>query len=186
MVNNAIRAVFLDRDGVINRDAGYVFRWADFEFLPGVIDALRHLTNAGYLLIVITNQSGVARGYYTEQDVQTLTQQMTDYLASQGVHITATYYCPHHVDGSVTKYRRACDCRKPGPAMLLEAVAAHHLSLDQSIMIGDKSSDIEAARAAGVGIAYLIDAKATAQRTPASKPDGVFSDLASCVKHLLA
>jgi D-glycero-D-manno-heptose 1,7-bisphosphate phosphatase len=180
------KAVFLDRDGVINRDTGYVFRWADFEFAPGAIAALRRLTVAGFPLIVITNQSGVARGYYTEQDVQTLTQQMTAYLASQGVTITATYYCPHHTSGTIAEYARACDCRKPGPALLLQAASAHDLSLGDSIMIGDKESDIKAARAAGVGIAYLIDAKHSSHVIPPSAPNGVFADLAACVDYFLA
>jgi len=185
-LNKQKKAIFLDRDGVINRDTGYVFRWADFEFVPGAIAALRRLTEAGFTLIVITNQSGIARGYYTEQDVQTLTQAMTSYLSAQGVTITATYYCPHHISGTIAKYTRACDCRKPGPALLLQAASEHGLSLSESIMIGDKDSDIEAARAAGVGIAYLIDAKHSSQVKPPSPPNDVFADLAACVDYFLA
>ncbi len=179
------KAIFLDRDGVINVDTGYVFRWADFEFAPGVVPALKKLTGAGYPLVIITNQSGVARGYYTEQDVKTLTAQMTSYLAAQGVLITATYYCPHHVEGIVALYTRACDCRKPGPALLRQAANEHDLSLADSMMIGDKGSDIEAARAAGVGKAYLIDAKAATPPSPSPQPDGVFKDLSACVDYLL-
>jgi D-glycero-D-manno-heptose 1,7-bisphosphate phosphatase len=145
------RAAFLDRDGVINRDHGYVGRWEDFEFLPGAIEGMRMLQDAGYVLIVVTNQSGIARGYYTEADFGTLTRKMLDTLHEQGVHVTAVYHCPHHPQGTVAELAIECDCRKPAPGMLLRAAKEHSLLLPDSVMIGDKLSDLIAAQRAGVG-----------------------------------
>ncbi len=150
-MNKPRAAAFLDRDGVINRDNGYVGRWEDFEFLPGAIEGMRLLQQAGYVLIVVTNQSGIARGFYTEVDFQLLTQRMLQELAYQGVHVTEVYHCPHHPKGAVQELAIECDCRKPAPGMLLRAAQEHGLSMVDSVMIGDKSSDLQAGLAAGVG-----------------------------------
>lgn len=150
-MNKPRAAAFLDRDGVINRDHGYVGRWEDFEFLPGAIEGMRLLQQYGYGLIVVTNQSGIARGFYTEADFQLLTQRMMQELELQGVHLTAVYHCPHHPQGSVQELAIECDCRKPAPGMLLRAAQDHGLSMVDSVMIGDKTSDLQAGLAAGVG-----------------------------------
>jgi D-glycero-D-manno-heptose 1,7-bisphosphate phosphatase len=145
------KAAFLDRDGVINIDHGYVSRWEDFAFVPGAVDALRRLQAAGYALVIVTNQSGVARGYYDEAAVQALHEALRDDLARQGVTLDAVAYCPHLPDAPVARYALDCDCRKPAPGMILRSARALGIDLAASLMFGDKASDIEAGRVAGVG-----------------------------------
>ncbi|MFT7772993.1 D-glycero-beta-D-manno-heptose 1,7-bisphosphate 7-phosphatase [Roseateles sp.] len=144
-------AAFLDRDGVINIDHGYVSRWEDFTYVPGAVDAMRRLQEAGYALVIVTNQSGVARGYYDETAVLALHDQLREDLARQGVTLDAIEHCPHLPDGSVARYAIDCDCRKPAPGMILRSAQALGIDLARSLMFGDKQSDIEAGQAAGVG-----------------------------------
>ena len=160
-------AVFLDRDGVINVDHGYVSTWERFEFLPGVPDALRALQDAGYLLIVVSNQSGIGRGYYSESDVDLLNQAIAEYLDSTaGVTLSGFYHCPHHPTEAEGEFLRQCDCRKPAPGMIRQAVLDHGVDLKTSLLVGDKDSDIEAGRAAGVARLFkVVDSPQTA--TPA-------------------
>ncbi len=144
-------ALFFDRDGVLNIDKAYVYTREDFEWRAGAIDAIRALNEAGWRVFVITNQSGIARGYYGEADVQALHQWMNDELALHGAHIDAFYYCPHHpAEGGVAPYNIACECRKPAPGMLFQAMAEWDIDAARSLMIGDKTSDTEAAHAAGI------------------------------------
>ena len=134
------KAVFLDRDGVINKNgAGYIYKWDDFKFLPYVVSSLKRLQKAGYLLFIITNQSGIGRGIFTEKDLVKLNRKIISYLKEQGVNITAIYYCPHHPDAG-------CACRKPEPGMLIQASKQFDLNLSKSWMIGDSGSDIDAGR----------------------------------------
>ena len=135
------KAVFLDRDGTINVEKHYLYKIEDFEFLPGAVDALRQLQRAGYLLIIITNQSGIARGYYTEADFQKLNDWMVSKLKEQGVTIADVYYCPHLPDAEVEAYRKVCNCRKPGLGMFRQAVLDYNIFLSQSYAIGDKIRD---------------------------------------------
>jgi D-glycero-D-manno-heptose 1,7-bisphosphate phosphatase len=153
---NGKPAVFLDRDGVLNEDRGYVHRWEDFSFLPGAIDALRQLQQKGYLLVVITNQSAVARGLCAEADVLALHERMRTVLREQGIELAGIYHCPHHPQGSVPRYARACPCRKPEPGMILRAAQEHGIDLARSFLVGDKISDLEAGRAAGIPSLYLV------------------------------
>ncbi|MFM7025307.1 MAG: D-glycero-beta-D-manno-heptose 1,7-bisphosphate 7-phosphatase [Limnohabitans sp.] len=150
------KAVFLDRDGVINLDRAYVHRWEDFAFVPGIVGAMRRLKQAGYLLVVVTNQSGIARGYYSEAQYQQLTAQMREALASEGAAVDAVYHCPHHPEGLLAPYAMDCSCRKPAPGMILQAARELGIDLPGSCLIGDKPSDIDAAKAAGVGASYLV------------------------------
>jgi D-glycero-D-manno-heptose 1,7-bisphosphate phosphatase len=156
------RAAFLDRDGVLNVDHGYVFRPQDFEWLPGAVDALRLLQQAGYALVVVTNQSGVARGFYTLTDVEKLHAHLRAELLAQGVRLAAIYACPHHPDGVVPAYRVQCNCRKPMPGMIEQAAREHGLDLAASCLFGDKLSDVEAGRRAGVGRCWLVGPQAAA------------------------
>ena len=135
------KAIFLDRDGTINVEKNYLYKIEDFEFLPGVRDALRQLQRAGYLLIIITNQSGIGRGYYTEEDFQRLNDWMVTELKRQGVIISDVYYCPHLPDAQVPEYRRDCECRKPKLGMYRQAVIDHNIDLSRSYAIGDKIRD---------------------------------------------
>lgn len=183
------RAAFLDRDGVINVDHAYVRRWEDFEFVPGALDAAARLAVAGWTLVVVTNQSGIARGYYTEDEFQALTARMVARFQEQGAPIAAVYHCPHHPSGKIAALAIDCECRKPAPGMLLRATRELGLSPDASIMIGDKPSDIGAARAAGVGRAYLVrsdNAESFQADAATCGADGAFESLADCVDHLLA
>ena len=154
-----VPAVFLDRDGVINVDSGYVGRWEDFEYLPNAVEAMQLLQNAGFKLVVVTNQSGIARGYYSEEDFLALTETMKADLANSGVKLTAVYYCPYLEDANVEAYRLASNLRKPEPGMLLQAAEDHHLDLNRSIMIGDKASDMIAAERAGVPCRYHVTSR---------------------------
>ncbi len=179
------KAAFLDRDGVINLDRAYVSRWEEFEFVPGAIDAMRRLKNAGYALVVVTNQSGIARGYYSEAQYQALTAAMKQALADAGAAVDAVYHCPHHPKGEVTELAIECDCRKPAPGMILRAAQDLNLSLPDSILVGDKPSDIEAARAAGVGKAYIVQSDNTESGQGLAGADAAHADLQSCVAALL-
>ena len=151
------RAVFLDRDGVINRDMGYVYKPKDFEFIDGIFELAAAAQAAGYELIVVTNQAGVARGYYSESDVQRAHKWLREQFANQGITIARVYYCPFHPEGTVDQYRSDSLHRKPNPGMILQAAKECGIDLSRSILIGDKESDIEAGRRAKVGTVVLFD-----------------------------
>ena len=150
------KAAFLDRDGVINVDHGYVSQPAQFEFIDGVFDACRYLQQQGYLLIVVTNQSGIGRGYYDEAQFWQLTEWMLAQFARQGVTITEVFFCPHHPVNARAPYQIECNCRKPAPGMLLQAIEKYQIDASKSLMLGDKKADMQAAKAAGVGRKILV------------------------------
>ena len=152
-----IKAAFLDRDGVINIDHAYVHRPEEFQFIDGALQACRELVKAGFALIVVTNQSGIGRGYYSEADFEHLCQWMKEQFADAQAPITAIYYCPHHPTKALGSYRVDCTCRKPAPGMLLKAQADYDIDMSRSLMIGDKSSDMAAA---------LADTEAPRENTP--------------------
>ena len=135
------KAIFLDRDGTINVEKHYLYKIEDFEFLPGVVDALKILQEAGYLLIIITNQSGIGRGYYTEEDFQKLNDWMISTLKQQGVMIADVYFCPHLPDAQVAEYRKECNCRKPKLGMYKQAILDYNIQVGKSYAIGDKIRD---------------------------------------------
>jgi D-glycero-D-manno-heptose 1,7-bisphosphate phosphatase len=145
-----MKALLLDRDGVINEDYGYVHTISDFVFRPGVFDLAVKAISRGYVIIVITNQAGIGRGYYSEQDFIALDGWMASRFAQHGVELLQTYHCPHHPDHGVGSYKKQCLFRKPAPGMILKAAEDHCLDLNNSILIGDKPSDIEAGYNAGV------------------------------------
>lgn len=158
MTGSRPKALFLDRDGVINVERGYVHRRECFEFLPGVFELCRAAQQKGYLLVVVTNQAGIARGYYSESDFNELTSWMMGRFAEQNIAITRLYYCPYHPIFGVGKYKCDSPDRKPNPGMLLRAQSDLGLDLQASILIGDKLSDIQAGSAAGVGTQILLSA----------------------------
>jgi D-glycero-D-manno-heptose 1,7-bisphosphate phosphatase len=147
--------VFLDRDGTLNHDTGYVYRIADFRWLPGAVNAVRALNAHGYYVFIVTNQSGVARGLYDEAAVHGLHGWMNGELHAAGARIDDFRYCPHHPEASVAAYRSACTCRKPAPGMLLDLMKAWPVIRAGSIMIGDRESDAEAGTAAGIASAIV-------------------------------
>lgn len=170
------RAVFLDRDGVINRDHGYVFRRQDFEFVEGVLAACAVLAARGLALVVVTNQSGIGRGMYAEADFLRLTDWMKARFAAAGAALAGVYHCPHHPD-------EACDCRKPAPGMLLRAARELRLDLARSALFGDKASDLQAAHAAGVPVRVLLgtDGAALPDEREAACATARFRSLAEAV-----
>jgi len=158
------KALFLDRDGVINVDKEYLCRAEEFEFIDGIFDLCRHYRDKGYVIVVVTNQSGIARGYYSETDFEVLTRWMVGEFAKEGVTIEAVYHCPHHPD-----FSGACDCRKPMPGMLLQAASEHGIDLHASVLVGDGERDIEAARSAGLEACYLYDPSGKAASSKATR-----------------
>ncbi|BEV73305.1 MULTISPECIES: D-glycero-beta-D-manno-heptose 1,7-bisphosphate 7-phosphatase [unclassified Paludibacterium] len=141
------KAVFLDRDGTINIEKEYLYKFEDWEWIPGAIDAIGLLNRLGYLVIVVTNQAGVARGYYNEADILNLHARVDEELARAGAKIDAFYYCPHHPQFGLD---RACSCRKPDTGMLLAAQQSFNIALHRSWIVGDKQSDIAAGMKCGV------------------------------------
>ncbi len=149
-------AVFLDRDGVLNQDVGYAHRPDQIIWLEGAMAAIRHLNQAGYFVFVITNQSGVARGYYDEAAVGRLHRWMQDQLWQAGARVDDWRYCPYHPDATVQAYRQDHDWRKPGAGMILDLVRCWPVDMERSFLIGDQPSDLQAATAAGIK-GYLVE-----------------------------
>lgn len=146
------KALFLDRDGVVNKEKNYLYKIEDFEFIDGVFETCKYFQDNGYLIIIITNQAGIARGKYTEDDYEILTNWMIKEFEKQNIKISKVYHCPHHPD-----FSGECECRKPNPGMILKAQKEFDIDLSQSILVGDKNSDIEAGIKAGVGMNYLVE-----------------------------
>ncbi len=147
---------FLDRDGVLNVDVNYLHKPEQVVWLPGAIEAVRELNDAGYLVIVVTNQAGIGRGFYTESDFEVFTAWMAERLADAGAHVDAVYHCPHHPTEALPGWREDCECRKPRPGMFLRAIAEWDVDVERSFMVGDKPGDLEAARAAGIARGVLF------------------------------
>jgi len=182
--SNKKRAIFLDRDGVINVDSGYVSVVDDFEFIEGVIEAFQSLKAKDYLIVVITNQSGIARGYFSEEQFHTLTEWMDWSLADRGVDLDGIYYCPHHAEHGIGKYKVDCDCRKPKAGMINDAIKELDIDITQSILVGDKVSDIQAGIEAGVTTNYLVRTGKEITEQGETLATAVFNDLASVVEQL--
>lgn len=151
------KAVFLDRDGVINIDHGYVHKIEEFDFMPGIFELCQHVKRLGYKLIIATNQSGIGRGYYSENDFLKLTDWMKAQFVANQCEIDALYYSPYHPEKAKLPYLKKSDCRKPAPGMLLQAIKDFDLESSNCIMIGDNETDIQAAKAACIGRSVLLD-----------------------------
>jgi D-glycero-D-manno-heptose 1,7-bisphosphate phosphatase len=175
------RAVFLDRDGVINVDHGYVHKVEHFRFVPGSDVALARLQAAGWRLVVVTNQSGLARGLYSTDDYERFTAHLQQQLGAAGVRLDAVLHCPHLPDAAVDAYRLACNCRKPGPGLLLQAARELSLDLAASVIVGDRLSDVQAGRAAGVGHCVLVRSGVALTPADMQQADAVYDDLAAFV-----
>lgn len=144
------KAVFFDRDGVLNVDVSYLYRIEDLRWVDGAREALAYLTEHGYKIFVVTNQSGIARGYYTVEEMNRLHEHMMAEISAYGGKIEKIYFCPHHKEGKLAEFAIDCDCRKPKPGMLLRAFAEYDLDKEACFLIGDSPRDVEAAEAAGI------------------------------------
>jgi len=174
-------AIFLDRDGTVNIEKNYLHRIADWEWVAGAPQAIKRLRDAGYRIIIITNQAGIARGMYSAADVETLHAHVNAELATIGTAIDGFYFCPHHPDFGQP---RDCDCRKPKPGMLRAAAARHTIDLSRSWMIGDKDIDIEAGRAAGTQT-LLVRTGYGRQHEAAFAPEMVIDTLADACHKII-
>jgi D-glycero-D-manno-heptose 1,7-bisphosphate phosphatase len=150
------RALFLDRDGVVNEEVGYLHQAEEVRFVDGIFSLCRTAARLGYRLIVVTNQAGIARGYYSEPDFEALMEFMRGELRSEGVELDAVYYCPFHPEHGVGKYRQEHEDRKPGTGMLRRGAREFGVELSESVLVGDRCSDVGAANAAGLRQAFLI------------------------------
>jgi len=178
------RAVFLDRDGTINVEKEYLYLIKDFEFIPGAPEAIQLLNQAEIMVVVVTNQSGVARGYYTEDDVINLHRHIACKLEPYRAHVDAWLYCPHHPSGRGS-YALPCNCRKPLPGMLQEAALKHGIDLESSTIIGDKIADIEAGMAAGCHTILVRTGYGSEDEQSVGPKTVVCDDILSAVKYLL-
>ena len=174
------KAAFIDRDGVLNEERAFVHRAADFALIPGAVEALRALQAAGYLLVVVTNQSGIARGLYSESDYLALTKHMRAQLSQEGISLDAVEYCPHLPDAPVDRYRIDCDCRKPKPGMLKRAIERLDIEPGSSFLVGDRLSDIQAGQAAGIRRCFLVRTGYPLPEEAVARADGVYDDLLAC------
>lgn len=145
-----MKCVFFDRDGTLNVDKDYLYRIEDFQWVPEAVEALQYLKERGYVFFVVTNQSGIARGYYQEEDMHRLHAYMNEQLAKHGLKIEKFYFCPHHPKGPVKKYMVDCSCRKPKSGMLEQCFAQYDVDKEHSLLIGDKDRDLEAGEAVGI------------------------------------
>ena len=151
-MRNKNRALFLDRDGVINVDHGYVYQPENFDFIDGIFQLCQSANKNEYLIIIVTNQAGIGRGYYSKENFLDLTNWMNEKFISKSVSITDVFYCPFHPTHGIGSYKKESFDRKPNPGMLLHAQSKHNIDMSRSILIGDKDSDILAAKNAGVGL----------------------------------
>ncbi len=180
-----IRAIFIDRDGTINVEKGYVYRTEDFEYIPGALEALRLVTERRVKSYIVTNQAGIAKGIYSEADFKTLTRSMLDEMSRQGIEIADVLYCPHHPEGTVPAYRKVCNCRKPHAGLLKAVMDKEGFVANSLALIGDKNSDVEAGRKLGIRT-YLVETGYGIHHKRTTLADYVVKDLQAAVKHLLS
>jgi len=150
------KALFLDRDGVINKEKNYLYKIEDIDFIDGIFDLCFSATQLGYKIIIITNQAGIARGYYSEQDFKIVSEWVENQFMIRKIKIAGTFFCPHHPKYGNSLYKIDCDCRKPRGGMIREAAIKHGINLSNSIFVGDKKSDMLAAKATHIGTKILV------------------------------
>ncbi|MBC8548513.1 MAG: HAD family hydrolase [Candidatus Brocadiales bacterium] len=181
---NRVKAVFLDRDGTINYERNYVHKIEDFELIPGTLEALRLLTEYNIKIYIITNQAGIARGYFTEEQFHDLTQYMLSRFDEIECKIEKVLYCPHHPDGTIPEYTRKCQCRKPGTKLIEEVMIKEKLNAGEIALVGDRDSDIEAGLRLGI-TTYLVLTGYGREHKDDTKADYIKPDMLSAIKHLL-
>ncbi|SNC58428.1 D-glycero-beta-D-manno-heptose 1,7-bisphosphate 7-phosphatase [Sodalis endosymbiont of Henestaris halophilus] len=175
----SVSAIFLDRDGTINTDNGYVYKIADFHFIEDVITTMQKLKKMFFSLVMVTNQSGMARGRFNEEQFMRLIKWIDWSLADHDVNLDGIYFCPHHPQAVVKKLRQDCSCRKPKPGMLLDAQCHMHIDMASSYMVGDKLDDMLAGRAAGIGTKVLVRSGKLVTKQAIEASDWVIDSLAS-------
>lgn len=176
------RAIFLDRDGVINEDLGYVYKIEDLKFIPEAIEGLKLINKLKFKIVIVTGQSGIAQGYYSEEDMNRFHEHMLQILRREGIAIDAIYFCPHHPEKGFGKYKIDCDCRKPKMGMLDKANKDLNLNLKKSYIIGDKTDDILMGKNAGCKTILVLTGKAGKDRNYDIAPDYTAKDLYEAAK----
>ncbi len=172
-----IKAVFLDRDGVLNKDPPhYAHRLDQMEMIEGVDEAVKLLKDAGYFLVVVSNQSGVARGYYPEEQIAIFNEALMKEIRKKGGDIDVFCYCPHHPEAPLEQYRVDCNCRKPKPGMILDAVKKYDIDLSQSFFVGDKATDVETGKNAGVRTIIVLSGQGTDEIKKVNPNDCLVAD----------
>ncbi len=179
------RAAFLDRDGTLNVEIQYLHRVQDFEWIPGAVESVRRLNEAGVLVLVVTNQAGIAHGKYTERDVHTLHDHMRRELEEHGAHVDRFYFCPFHPEGVIPEYRRASRCRKPNAGMLEQGMSDWELGPDECVMVGDKNSDVEAGLSLGVQT-VLVETGYGAEHSKTTRANRVVADIVAATDLILS
>jgi len=179
---NPKRAIFLDRDGVINKDKGHVYKIKDFEFEKNALKGLQLINSKKYLIFVISNQAGIAKGYYTKDDFKKFDQWLKKNLMKKGIKITKTYYCPHHPEGKTLRYRKKCFCRKPEIGLLLKAKEEFNINLNKSYLIGDTTGDILCGGKAGCKTILIKTGYGGEDNLFSAKADFVRNDLYQAIK----
>ena len=180
-----VPAVFLDRDGVINKDIGYFSDPKKLAIFRSSLEGLRALQEAGFMLIVVTNQSGIARGLISEKDVQNLHDVMQHAFQKDGIFISGIIYCPHHPTEGINAYRTNCKCRKPSPGMIFQAAEKFNIDLNQSYLVGDRFSDIQAGINAGLKSSILLESKHEISQEEISKASTFCQDLAEAASWII-
>ena len=180
------KIIFLDRDGVINIDKSYLYLWENFEFTYRAIDALKLLKKANFDFIIITNQSGIARGFFTEKEYKSLTKKLLNYLKKKDIDILDIFYCPHHPQGKIKEFSIRCDCRKPNPGMLFNAQRKYDLDLGRSFIIGDKPEDMLAGKNAGINNRLLIKSRYFNTSDKMLFTNQIFENLYDCAKSIIS
>jgi D-glycero-D-manno-heptose 1,7-bisphosphate phosphatase len=179
-----INAVFIDRDGTINTEKEYVYKIKDFELIPGTLDALKLFTDHGIKIYIITNQAGIAKGYYTEKQFHKLTDHMLVLLEKEGIKIEKVLYCPHHPEGVVPEYTMNCLCRKPNTKLIEDVISYEKYQVNELALIGDKNSDIEAGNRMGI-ITYLVQTGYGKEHQVSTTATYIKSDILSAAQHLI-
>lgn len=181
------KAVFLDKDGTIIEDVGYMQTPEQIRFIPGSIEAIKMLNEAGYKVVIISNQAGVARGLVTEDMLQTIDKVLHKRILNGGAHVDGIYYCPHHPEYGVYPYKQVCECRKPHPGLIKRAQRDLEINLSQSYMIGDKATDIEAGKRAGTKTIFVLTGQGKEQKEKLKeKPDYITNNLLQATTWILS
>jgi len=178
--------LFLDRDGTINVEVDYLSNPDDLQLIPGAAAAIRRARDAGFVVIVVTNQSGIARGILTPLDLAAIHARLDNMLAAEGAEVDDYFACPHHPEIGSETYRKTCDCRKPSPGMLIEAAEKHDLDLSRSAIVGDSMRDLKAGRRAGIPARYLVaTGKGMSKKDELEADDHFVADIGEAIDRIL-